>query len=419
MFIIKNFDLTFDDYFMLFSILYFENFDTEFLSLLQIANQSGFFDNQRETLYLDILKEFLKSSKNIKKAISKFKLLIDNSNLKQQLNQENINLEFVKEILRTKLRSFFVFRAANKLVNKIVNIQNTDLLPEQTFWDNISDLEKELNELRENLTLIENKYNQLDFSRENLDFKSNDMITSPIPDIIEFFESQRLYLISGVSKVGKSFFALNLFERFWELGYNVLYISLENTLKEVISRFLSIAVNRLKIKDNVNLFALRDIKFLNDIYSTFRDYTKSKTNKLKIIESPLVSINTFSHLMNEHSNFKIVFVDWIDLISAPEFKTNIFLSQSQIIRELYDFAKRNNSVIIAVSQLNREALFSESKDSRYISRSWAKIEAADASIIIDKIDNEKILITLDFCRYLSAPKEKLYEINFNTGVINF
>lgn len=420
MFILKNFDLSLDDYINLFSVLYNEKFDTELLNLLILADQTGFFDSQKETLYLNIIQEFLKSIKNIKKAISKFKILIENSNLKDNLEKNDINIDFIKETLRTKLRSYYIFKTANQIVDKVVNIQNSELMPEQIFWDNISDLEKELFNLKENLSLIENKYNQFDLTKETLDFKFNETIVSPIPDIIEVFETQRLYLISGISKVGKSFFALNLFERFWELGYDVLYISLENTMREVVSRLLSIANSRLKFSNKqFNLRTARDIKLLNEIYSDFKKYAATKTNKLKIIESPLVSINIFNQLLNENSNFKIVFIDWIDLISSPEYKSNMFLAQTQIIRELYDFCKRNNNIIIAVSQLNREAMSSEVKDSRYISRAWSKIESADASIIIDKIDSEKILVYLDFCRYLSTPREKIYEINFSFGTVNF
>lgn len=417
-FIVKNYKLSLDDYYMIFSALYFKKFDQEIINLLQFASKIGFMEVQENSLYQDILTDFISNSKNIKKALSKFNVLIKNAKLETKLTENN-DLELIKETLKTKMRSYIIQNGAEQILKIPLEIQTAEIISEEKFWQNIDELEKQLELIRDQLKFLERKYIEVDsqsLSNYVDSENSTQIYTSPIPDIIEYLETQRMYLISGLSKVGKSFFALNLFEKLYEMGYNVLYISLENTMREILSRLIVLSNSLHKFNENdYTLFDMKDKEKYTNLLNSFNKYISNKTNKFKIIEIPFLTVSGLLQLLTENSEFNIIFLDWLDLIYVS--KENIFLAFSNIMRELYNFVKENQKILFCISQLNREAYGEDSKDSRFISRSWAKIEAADASIIVDRIDQDKLYVKLDCARYLEAPRDKIYFCDFKRALV--
>jgi len=418
MYIIKNFEITDSEIIAILQLANDKLLDTEFINLLQFANKLEFF-TLNKSIYSEILREFISLLKNPKKAYTKLQVLLNNIKF-SEISPTNFSSDYIKEILKTKIRSFIIFNTAEKIIDTVLTVKNTELLQEQKFWENINELEISLNRLREQLNFIEKKYHEFSIDNCDLSFNnnSNKIINSPIPDLIEYFETSRIYLISGLSKIGKSIFALNLFQRFYKQGNNVLYISLENTLRELISRFLCLynADTNFYGKE----FTLKDLinkEFFDDVLKKFQSLEKPAL--FKIIELPFANLfSIIQTLMENQYNYDIIFIDWIDLIDIGK-KDNLFLALSQIIREIYNFAKENQKIIIAISQLNREAFNSDIKDSRFISRSWAKIETVDASIILDRIDQNKIYAILDCSRYLMTPKEKSFLCDFEKAYIHF
>ncbi len=434
-YIVKTYALNKDEFLQLLSLIYSKELDYYYLNLLELLVKHKYF-----LTYNDLYKEFVNfvtdfvlilKQKNLDEAYSFFISLINQSSLNEIIKKIKFDKKVLYETLKLKFRSFLIFHTLNNIEDIILkfNEQNIefDLKGENKIYQNIYSIQKNLEKLTNTIQYLDEKFLEVNISHpanlEQLDkFYEHKFIKSPFPDLISRFETGRLCLVSGLTKVGKSFFAMNLAEYFWWEGYNVLYISLENNLRELLNRFYSIFSNkRLDNSLGIQLNDIFSLKLTNPkiekIIKKAEKHSKEKNNNLVFVELKNASLSGIIDLMNK--NYDIIIIDWIDLIKEAYSSNDImFRVYERIIRSLFDFAKERQVFIIAISQLNRKAI-SDEPSSEYISRSFAKVETADISIILKREQEKYLMVFLEYCRYLKDGVKKIYPFNLDTGKIDF
>jgi len=192
-----------------------------------------------------------------------------------------------------------------------------------------------------------------------------------------------LNLIIGGTHSGKTLGMCHLAAGYMTMGYNVLYITMEEAEEKI----------RLRIDGNLMGQSLDQIpKMSKTAYLNKVEHIRSRTvGKLRIKEYPTsgASVANFRFLVNElkiKENFvpDIIFVDYLNICASDRFKNadSLYTYNKAIAEELRGFAKETDAGLWTATQLNREGFKDSDPDMGDVSDSFGVPMTADLAIII-------------------------------------
>lgn len=190
------------------------------------------------------------------------------------------------------------------------------------------------------------------------------------------FNRGELNIFAGGSGAGKSLFLQNLAINWAEVGYNVVYVSLE----------LSEDLCGMRLDSMITGYSTKELfKNINDVALKVAMKGK-KSGSLQIVQLPNgITVNDLKAYIKEYqiqNNIKVdaVLVDYLDLMTPAKAKVsadNVFLKDKHVSEELRNFAMEGDYLFATASQLNRGAVDEVEFDHSHISGGLSKVQTAD------------------------------------------
>ena len=173
-----------------------------------------------------------------------------------------------------------------------------------------------------------------------------------LDNIITGFEPQQLNIIGARPSMGKTAFSVELSQNIARQGYNVRFLSLETTEKNLTQRLLS-SISRVelyKIKNPVGRMTESEIERVIDAMDVFNkmplqfdDVSGLTPNGLRRI---INSLNQDVH--------HVIMIDYLTLMRSDGKTQNSYEETTQISKELKNIVQeKSNITLIALSQLRR------------------------------------------------------------------
>lgn len=236
-------------------------------------------------------------------------------------------------------------------------------------------------------------------------------------------ETQRLYVIGGATGRGKSVLLHNLAYKLIENGNNVYHFTLENSLEETINRYLSLVsqVDLSNLEENKDFVKqkMRDFMIKTKGQLIIKEYPAGLLTKADIIEY------IKAKLSEKNITPDVIIIDYLDLMNTFEKYNEVRFKLTQISNDLKQLAQTFNCVVLTATQLNREAVRTQTANESNISEAYSKIFAADAFITLNASDVEikknllRIFVAknrtgasrLEFLFKTDFAKASLYDLN--------
>lgn len=165
------------------------------------------------------------------------------------------------------------------------------------------------------------------------------------------------YVIGGRPGMGKTTAALNIAERIAARGKRVLFLSLEMSLEQIISK-------RIAILTGLPYNALYTGRMLPDDYMMVHPaLQKVLETKFDIVADGVSTTQALGMLLRTQKGIDIVVVDYMGILEPAEEDRQKpkYEQMTNISKALKAMAKRNNIPVIALSQLNRDSLKNPNK----------------------------------------------------------
>lgn len=159
------------------------------------------------------------------------------------------------------------------------------------------------------------------------------------------------YVIGGRPGMGKTTAALNIAERIAGNGKRVLFLSLEMSLEQIVSK-------RLAILSGISYNALYTGRLGNDDFRLISEpRQRMLESRFDTITDGVTSAQELAVLLRTQKDIDVVFVDYMGILEPAEDDRQKPLREqmTNISKALKAMAKRNNIPVIALSQLNRDS----------------------------------------------------------------
>jgi replicative DNA helicase len=203
------------------------------------------------------------------------------------------------------------------------------------------------------------------------------------------WDVQTLNILMGMSNSGKSLWMQNLAVKSANLGYNVLYITLEMSEKKVMKRLgsmrLQVPVNDYDTLSKNTEFIQTRIKNLSKTLKTHGLFD-NKVGKIitKFWAAGTVQVNDFDNYLQklkEKKKIKIdlIVVDYIALIAVPKNSggDNLYTKGKYVAEGLRALGAKWNAPIITAVQLAKDAWNSSDLTLESVPESKAIVETCD------------------------------------------
>jgi replicative DNA helicase len=244
------------------------------------------------------------------------------------------------------------------LSDNISRLANDNSLSLETIFDQSEQLLFNVTEKKPNLGLLPASEVLLETFLD-LETRSNEGLLAGIPSgffdldtLTQGFQKSDLIIIAGRPSMGKTAFALNIARNVTDLqNYPVVIFSLEMSRNQIIYRFLSneCGITNSKLRSgNINS---NEWKSLSRAISSLSDLNLFIDDKSDITIAEMRT--KLTTLRSRFSKIGLVIIDYLQLISDPQFKDSRVNELSRITRNLKLLAKEFNIPIIVLSQLSR------------------------------------------------------------------
>lgn len=172
-------------------------------------------------------------------------------------------------------------------------------------------------------------------------------------------EDSNLLLIASRPGLGKSAFALNLVKDFCRQDFNVLFVSLEMSQKEIMNRLVAnmgkVKAQRVKRKDGLTSGDWAKIMQAKDEIKNFKLNTYAKGS---MYVEQLVGLSKY---LKKKDQLDVLVVDYLQLLDSHQHNKSRTQQVSYISRKLKQIAMELNIPVIALSQLNRGSVTDSNK----------------------------------------------------------
>ena len=207
--------------------------------------------------------------------------------------------------------------------------------------------------------------------------KTNEYINTSLNKEIDFFSNYKhlksgysnldaatslypgLYVLGAVSSLGKTTFIHQMADQIAMSGTSVLYISLEMSTLELVSKSLareSAIINQLDADKSKSAIDIRSEGILSEEMQDIVDsYSQKAASNLTIAESTFgMSIKDIEKVIEDYIQEStiapVVIIDYLQCISIGE---NIRAQIDDVVRTLKQIQKRNSLTMFVISSFNR------------------------------------------------------------------
>ena len=162
------------------------------------------------------------------------------------------------------------------------------------------------------------------------------------------FENGQLIIIGGRPSMGKTAFALKFAKEAAKAGNKTLFVSLEMTNNQLISRM--IAEN-----EGIDFYNLKNANLNREEFKEFqKEIGRIENLPLNFIDNQYSLTKILCSMQNAVDNgTKIIFIDYLGLISVDKKFQRHDLEVGYITKKFKEFAKINSVPIVLLSQLKR------------------------------------------------------------------
>jgi replicative DNA helicase len=255
----------------------------------------------------------------------------------------------------------------------------------------------------------------------------------PLNDLIGGIRLGTLTILAGSTGMGKSIVSLNIANDLVNAGVPVFYADLENGAEETIERII-------RIKHGITEEYFRDEANKGDNLSKIKEldcFDYMTHSFLEVIQYERLGIKAFLSLLQIQvdSGVKVIFIDPLQALERENNKDNAYNEQGQLVKELKEFAQRNNVAVIVNHHIrksissngqfvmdlddeivvkyripNIDDLRGSGKITDYATDVWAVVRKAGAT---DKVEKGKMLFRVLKSRRKSVGDCKLW-LNVDT-----
>jgi replicative DNA helicase len=347
---------------------------------IQVVNPYFFRNNEIQFVY-DVIKKYMEKSSDLD--IPSARQMYDMISIEDK--QGIITKDIFKTILKTDLsdyseKDFIIPKFNTWVLRNRVKTGTVDIIDETRNLETITDYNQAI-EVVNRITNITNDMTALNFLSDNDDDLGSDFDDaekhsqdsskyrvrsgfSTLDTVLGGgWDISTLNILMAMTNAGKSLWMQNLAVASSNLGYNVLYITLEMSERKVLKRLgsmrLNIPINQYDklsmdteyIKNKIDELksSLSDSFFDKPIGKIITKYWSSGTATIR-------DFDTFITKLKEKRNIKIdlIFVDYIGLIATPGID-NFFLRGKFLAEGLRDLADRHSCPIVAGSQTTKDS----------------------------------------------------------------
>lgn len=230
-----------------------------------------------------------------------------------------------------------------------------------------------------------------------------------------------LNLMIGATHGGKTLTLCEFAAGHYAMGYNVLYITLEEAEEKIRTR---IDANLLGI--DMDDFAVMASKMSKEQYLKRVSKVHEKTpSNLIIREFPTggASVANFRYLIHElaiKENFKpdVIYVDYLNLCRSVEVKVgdNSYAKDKAVAEELRGFGKETGTAVFSATQLNRDGFNDSDPDMGQVSDSFGVAFTADFAVILIGSDELTRLNQIMFKQEKNRYRDLNYRKRFVLGI---
>ena len=365
-----------------------------------------YYKNQEIQFVYKIIKKYF--DKNVEAEIPHPKQILEMVQLEDK--EGLITKEILKSMLTVNLEDYdeknFILPKLNAwiLTNKLKN-GTVDIIDETRNLDTINEFEDVIEAANKIKVIVENM-SKTDFAKEEEDLGSDfDDPEQHLQDSSKFkvqtgftsidhilgggWDVQTLNILMGMSNSGKSLWMQNFAIRTANLGYNVLYVTLEMSEKKVMKR---LGAMRLHIPINEYDTLSKDTEMIRKKISALtkssggNDLFDKKVGKIitKFWAAGTVQttdIDNYIQKLKEKKGIKIhlLIVDYIALIALPKNSggDNLYTKGKYVAEGLRALAAKWNVPVLTAVQLAKDAWNSSDLTLESVPESKAIVETCD------------------------------------------
>jgi len=250
---------------------------------------------------------------------------------------------YKKRVIASKIDEYQKAPTSEKAVEiskTIENLEQLDLKGDDNKMTTLTNIMDDLYGVNQN-TIIQTKFDALD-------------------NIITGFEPQQLNVLAARPSMGKTAFAIGMASNIAMQGYEVLFLSLETTEKNVTQRLLSSLsrVDLYKFKDPQNRMSEDEI---DRVIQAMDDYHNIP---LRVEEHARLTPNKLRRIINtiDPNRPAVIMIDYLTLMQADGRYNSRYEEVTSVSRELKMIVQEKSNIsIIALAQLNRAVEQRQSK----------------------------------------------------------
>lgn len=168
-----------------------------------------------------------------------------------------------------------------------------------------------------------------------------------------------LYVVGGVSSVGKTTFVHQLGDQLAELGDHVLYFSLEQSRLEMVSKSLARESAKIDYKNALSSLDIRRgerPKILSSAIGNYKNYASNVSIIEGNFDTNVITIRSYVENYGKINNVSpIVIIDYLQIIPATDKRMNDKQAVDQNVKELKRLSRDLSIPVFVISSFNRSS----------------------------------------------------------------
>lgn len=221
------------------------------------------------------------------------------------------------------------------------------------------------------------------------------------------FEEDWLVMMSGVSNVGKTSFAMNVAEELVKIGVPTLVLPIERGIRTVGKRFIQVYLD--KTKDELEAFT--DFQWDSIIPDVLEmPLYFSMPNRDNVAETIIKSKRLF--------NTKFVIIDHLDLLVRKSDPKNINVETSTVIQQFKQIAQEHGIIFLVVHHIKKQeggGVVPKKPRMEDLKGSSATYQDPEAVIMLS--EPQKGQIEVDILKNKGPMGSKIFDFNLMTGKV--
>ena len=364
-----------------------------------------FFANEQIRIIYEIIREnYINSTNKVMPSPAQIWTMVSLVDTEKKVPKESLKIllkedlsEYENDWLTSRFRSWKVSKhTRDQLKDSIDLIQGMD----EINYDNVMDIANRLKEKFAEIDSMGNNDDDLDDDFDDPDshkqLLSEAKMKSGWTNIDKImgggWDHATLNLIMGETNVGKSMWLQNMSAKLADIGYNVVYVTLEMSSRKTIKRMGSM---RLKIPQDQYDTLSKDTMYIKQKINELKNLTPSnrlfeggKPGRLFVKKYPtsdctITDLENYIKKFEESKRIKIdiMFIDYINLMSIEKgyaLDTMLYLKGKHLAEGLRRIGDKYNICMITATQTDKSVWGASDINLDDIPESKAIAESADS-----------------------------------------